>query len=41
MVKFRDILTSKGFISTIRASRGEDIYAACGMLSTSKIGKDS
>lgn len=37
MIKFRDILTSKGFISTIRASRGEDIYAACGMLSTTKI----
>lgn len=34
MVKFRDFLTSKGFICTIRASRGEDISAACGMLST-------
>lgn len=37
MIKFRDTLTSKGFICTIRASRGEDIYAACGMLSTAKI----
>lgn len=37
MIKFRDFLTAKGFISTIRASRGEDIYAACGMLSTAKI----
>lgn len=36
MVKFRDFLTAKGFICTIRASRGEDISAACGMLSTEK-----
>ena len=34
MVKFRDFLTSKGIICTIRTSRGEDISAACGMLST-------
>ncbi|MDD3788186.1 MAG: 23S rRNA (adenine(2503)-C(2))-methyltransferase RlmN [Petrimonas sp.] len=33
MVKFRDFLTAKGFICTIRTSRGEDISAACGMLS--------
>lgn len=39
MIKFRDFLTAKGFICTIRASRGEDIFAACGMLSTAKIGK--
>ena len=32
MVRFRDFLTAKGFICTIRASRGEDIAAACGML---------
>ncbi|MFA7493138.1 MAG: 23S rRNA (adenine(2503)-C(2))-methyltransferase RlmN [Proteiniphilum sp.] len=37
MVRFRDFLTAKGFISTIRASRGEDIFAACGMLSTAKL----
>ena len=37
MVKFRDFLTAKGFISTIRTSRGEDIFAACGMLSTAKV----
>ena len=37
MIKFRDFLTAKGFISTIRASRGEDIFAACGMLSTAKV----
>ena len=36
MIKFRDFLTSKGIISTIRTSRGEDISAACGMLSTEK-----
>lgn len=34
MVRFRDFLSAKGFICTIRASRGEDISAACGMLST-------
>lgn len=34
MVAFRDYLTSHGVFSTIRASRGEDIFAACGMLST-------
>ena len=37
MIKFRDFLTAKGFTCTIRASRGEDIFAACGMLSTAKI----
>ncbi|MDL2257161.1 23S rRNA (adenine(2503)-C(2))-methyltransferase RlmN [Bacteroidales bacterium OttesenSCG-928-I14] len=34
MTAFRDYLSSKGIICTIRASRGEDILAACGMLST-------
>lgn len=33
MVIFRNYLNSMGIISTIRASRGEDIEAACGMLS--------
>ncbi len=37
MVVFRDILTQSGITSTIRASRGEDIFAACGLLSTSKM----
>lgn len=37
MVAFRDYLTRHGFFTTIRASRGEDIYAACGMLSTQKL----
>ncbi|GBU06679.1 50S rRNA methyltransferase [Bacteroidales bacterium] len=31
---FRDYLSAKGLICTIRLSRGEDILAACGMLST-------
>jgi 23S rRNA (adenine2503-C2)-methyltransferase len=31
---FRDHLNAKGIIATIRRSRGEDIYAACGLLST-------
>ncbi|GAB6395387.1 MAG: putative dual-specificity RNA methyltransferase RlmN [Bacteroidales bacterium] len=31
---FRDTLNSRGILCTIRASRGEDIFAACGMLST-------
>lgn len=34
MQAFRDYLSSKGIICTIRSSRGEDILAACGMLST-------
>lgn len=34
MVQFRDALTDRGFIATIRSSRGEDIDAACGLLST-------
>lgn len=34
MVEFRDYLNQKGMICTIRSSRGEDILAACGMLST-------
>ena len=34
MVAFRDFLTKNGLFTTIRASRGEDIFAACGMLST-------
>lgn len=34
MISFRDYLTSNGIMTTIRKSRGEDIFAACGMLST-------
>ena len=32
MIMFRNYLNSHGIIATIRASRGEDIMAACGML---------
>ena len=34
MVSFRDRLNAKGIIATIRTSRGQDIDAACGLLST-------
>ena len=33
MIRFRDALTARGIQTTIRASRGEDIQAACGLLS--------
>lgn len=36
MVRFRDRLNDKGIIATIRASRGQDIDAACGLLSTKR-----
>jgi 23S rRNA (adenine2503-C2)-methyltransferase len=36
MTELRDFLTQHGLFTTIRASRGEDIFAACGMLSTAK-----
>ena len=36
MLRLRDYLTSHGVFTTIRASRGQDIYAACGLLSTAK-----
>lgn len=36
MESFRDYLTAKGIFTTIRASRGQDIFAACGLLSTAK-----
>lgn len=36
MEQFRDFLSNKGITATIRTSRGEDIFAACGMLSTEK-----
>lgn len=34
MLHFRDYLTQNGLFATLRASRGEDVLAACGMLST-------
>jgi 23S rRNA (adenine2503-C2)-methyltransferase len=33
-IKFKEKLNDKGILTTIRASRGEDIQAACGLLST-------
>ncbi len=41
MIRFRDALTDKGLFSTVRQSRGEDILAACGMLSTKEKQKKS
>lgn len=34
---FKDALNAKGIIATVRASRGQDIYAACGLLSTKEL----
>ena len=36
MERLRDYLTQHGIFTTIRASRGQDIYAACGLLSTAR-----
>lgn len=36
---FKTRLNSKGVLTTIRASRGQDIYAACGLLSTKELVK--
>ena len=36
MERMRDYLTAHGVFTTIRASRGQDIFAACGLLSTAK-----
>lgn len=40
MIRFRDTLTAKGIQTTIRTSRGEDIRAACGLLSTEALNSD-
>jgi 23S rRNA (adenine2503-C2)-methyltransferase len=34
IIKFKEALNAKGILTTIRASRGVDINAACGLLST-------
>ena len=39
LIEFRNKLNRKGLTATIRASRGEDILAACGLLSTKEINK--
>ena len=36
MEHFRDYLNNHGITATIRASRGQDIWAACGLLTTKK-----
>jgi 23S rRNA (adenine2503-C2)-methyltransferase len=36
MEALRDYLTNHGITTTIRASRGQDIFAACGLLSTAR-----
>lgn len=36
LVWMRDTLTMSGIISTIRASRGQDIFAACGLLNSKR-----
>ncbi len=40
ILKFKDKLNEKGILTTIRASRGQDIYAACGLLSTKELVKN-
>ncbi len=35
--RFKDELNQKRILTTIRASRGQDIYAACGLLSTKEL----
>ena len=39
METFRDSLSEKGITCTIRASRGEDIFAACGLLAGTRLAK--
>jgi 23S rRNA (adenine2503-C2)-methyltransferase len=41
LYEFKDRLNDKGILTTIRASRGQDIYAACGLLSTKELLKNS
>ena len=40
-VEFRDLLNKKGILATVRRSRGEDIGAACGLLSTRAMNKQA
>jgi 23S rRNA (adenine2503-C2)-methyltransferase len=39
LLEFREELNAKGITATIRASRGQDIDAACGLLSTKELNK--
>ena len=38
---FQQMLNNKGITTTIRQSRGQDIYAACGLLSTKELLKEA
>lgn len=40
LLEFQSELKAKGISTTIRASRGQDIDAACGLLSTREMGKE-
>jgi len=40
MLDFQEMLKRKGIVTTIRASRGLDIFAACGLLSTKELVKN-
>ena len=39
VMAFRDYLTRHGLFATVRASRGQDILAACGMLNTERMNR--
>ncbi|MCH5334174.1 MAG: 23S rRNA (adenine(2503)-C(2))-methyltransferase RlmN [Alistipes sp.] len=41
VMAFRDALTARGIMTTVRASRGEDIKAACGLLDASAAESES
>lgn len=40
ILAFKNALENKGIVTTIRKSRGQDIYAACGLLSTKELQKN-
>jgi len=40
LMAFKEALNAKGIVTTIRASRGQDIDAACGLLSTKELLKN-
>lgn len=37
LMQFKDALNKKNILTTVRASRGQDIFAACGLLSTKEL----
>lgn len=39
--QFKEALNAKGIFTSVRASRGQDIDAACGLLSTKELAKDA